>query len=179
MLTVFVVFKWIHGGALCTSCLPVDVAYVVMVDLCLWWHPVLCCVEYSWVLWCPQFAGNIPYSVLMDLLISLVLLVTFHTVFWWILAERCDVHSVLVTFHKKCSGGSTAELCAVDSFLVTFYTMFWWFSNTSHSIQNFNYLLQFRLWNSPSVSVRSPSTLYSGKTITICIWHTNLCHPPV
>ena len=34
---------------------------------------------------------------------------------------------------------------------------------------NFNYLLQFHLWNSPSVSVRSPSTLYSSKTITICI----------
>ena len=51
-------------------------------------------------------------------------------------------------------------------------------SNTSHSIHNFNYLLQFHLWNSPSVSVRSPSTLYSSKTITICIWHTNLCHPP-
>ena len=51
-------------------------------------------------------------------------------------------------------------------------------SNTSHSIQNFNYLLQLHLWNSPSVSVRSPSTLYSSKTITICIWHTNLCHPP-
>ena len=50
--------------------------------------------------------------------------------------------------------------------------------NTSHSIQNFNYLLQLHLWNSPSVSVRSPSTLYSSKTITICIWHTNLCHPP-
>ena len=32
-------------------------------------------------------------------------------------------------------------------------------SNTSHSIQNFNYLLQLHLWNSPSVSVRSPSTL--------------------
>ena len=47
-----------------------------------------------------------------------------------------------------------------------------------HSIQNFNYLLQFHLWNSPSVSVRSPSTLYSSKTITICIWHTHLCHPP-
>ena len=26
--------------------------------------------------------------------------------------------------------------------------------------------------------VRSPSTLYSSKTITICIWHTKLCHPP-
>ena len=51
-------------------------------------------------------------------------------------------------------------------------------SNTLHSIQNFNYLLQFHLWNSPSVSVWSPSTLYSIKTITICIWHTNLCHPP-
>ena len=51
-------------------------------------------------------------------------------------------------------------------------------SNTSHSIQNFNYLLQLHLWNSPSVSVLSPSTLYSSKTITICIWHTNLCHPP-
>jgi len=32
-------------------------------------------------------------------------------------------------------------------------------SSTSHSIQNFNYLLQFHLWNSPSISVRSPSTL--------------------
>ena len=42
-------------------------------------------------------------------------------------------------------------------------------SNTSHSIQKFNYLLQFHLWNSPSVSVRSPSTLYSSKTITIRI----------
>ena len=42
-------------------------------------------------------------------------------------------------------------------------------SNASHSIQNFNYLLQFHLWNSPSVSIRSLSTLY---------WHTNLCHPP-
>ena len=41
-----------------------------------------------------------------------------------------------------------------------------------------NYLLQFHLWNSPSVSVWSCSTLYSRKTITICIWHTNLCHPP-
>ena len=51
-------------------------------------------------------------------------------------------------------------------------------SNTSHSIQNFNYLLQLHLWNSPSVSVRSPSTLYSSKTVTICMWHTNLCHPP-
>ena len=51
-------------------------------------------------------------------------------------------------------------------------------SYTSHSIQNFNYLLQLHLWNSPSVSVRSPSTLCSSKTITICIWHTNLCHPP-
>ena len=51
-------------------------------------------------------------------------------------------------------------------------------SNTSQSTQNFSYLLQFHLWNSPSVSVRSPSTLYSNKTITICIWHTNLCHPP-
>ena len=49
-------------------------------------------------------------------------------------------------------------------------------SNTLHSIQNFNYLLQFHLWNSPSISVRSPSTLYSSKTITICIWYTNLCH---
>ena len=51
-------------------------------------------------------------------------------------------------------------------------------SNTSHSIQNYNYPFQFHLWNRPSVSVRSPSTLYSSKTITICIWHTNLCHPP-
>ena len=42
-------------------------------------------------------------------------------------------------------------------------------SNTSHSIQNVNYLLQLHLWNSPSVSVRFPSTLYSSKTITICI----------
>ena len=50
-------------------------------------------------------------------------------------------------------------------------------SNTVHSIQNFNYLLQFHLWNSPSISVRSPSMLYSSKTITICIQHTNLCHP--
>ena len=41
----------------------------------------------------------------------------------------------------------------------------------THRIQYkiFNYLLQFHLWNSPSVSVRSPSTLYSSKTITICI----------
>ena len=30
----------------------------------------------------------------------------------------------------------------------------------------------------PSVSVRSPSTLHSSNTITICIWHTNLCHSP-
>ena len=37
------------------------------------------------------------------------------------------------------------------------------------SLQNFNYLLQLHLWNSPSVTVRSPSTLYSSKTITICI----------
>ena len=47
-----------------------------------------------------------------------------------------------------------------------------------NSIQNFNYLLQFNLWNSPSLSVRSLSTLYSSKTITICIWCTSLCHPP-
>ena len=41
----------------------------------------------------------------------------------------------------------------------------------THRIQYkmFNYLLQLHLWNSPSVSVRSPSTLYSSKTITICI----------
>ena len=42
-------------------------------------------------------------------------------------------------------------------------------SNTWLPIQNFEYLLQFHLWNSRSVSVRSPSTLYSSKTITICI----------
>ena len=42
-------------------------------------------------------------------------------------------------------------------------------SNTLYSIQNFNYRLQFHLWNSPSVSVRSPSALHSSKTITICI----------
>ena len=35
----------------------------------------------------------------------------------------------------------------------------------------------FSLWNSPSVSVQSPSTLYSSKTITICIRHMSLCHP--
>ena len=33
------------------------------------------------------------------------------------------------------------------------------------------------LWNSPSVSVWSFSTLYSSKTIMICIRHMNLCHP--
>ena len=48
-------------------------------------------------------------------------------------------------------------------------TLHWLPVTTSHSIQNFNYLLQLHLWNSPSVSVRSPSTLYSSKTITICI----------
>ena len=36
-------------------------------------------------------------------------------------------------------------------------------------IGNFNYLLQFHLWNSPSLSVRSPSTVCSSKTVTICI----------
>ena len=40
-------------------------------------------------------------------------------------------------------------------------------------------LLPIPLLNSPWVSVRSPSTLCSSKTITICIWHTNLCHPRV
>ena len=50
-------------------------------------------------------------------------------------------------------------------------------SSASHTIQYFNYLLQFHLWSSPSISVRSPSTLYSSKTIMICIWHMNLCHP--
>ena len=39
-------------------------------------------------------------------------------------------------------------------------------NNTSHSRKNFNYLLQFHLWNIPSVSVRSVSTLYSSKTVT-------------
>ena len=42
------------------------------------------------------------------------------------------------------------------------------------SIQNFNYLLQFYLWYIPSVSVRSPSTLHSNKTVTIRIRHPNL-----
>ena len=51
-------------------------------------------------------------------------------------------------------------------------------SNTSHSIQNFNYLLHCHLWNSHSVSVQSPSTLHSSKTKSaIHISHTNLCHP--
>ena len=49
-------------------------------------------------------------------------------------------------------------------------------SNTSHWIQNFNYLFQFHLWNSPWVSVQPPSTLYSSKTMTI-IRHTNLGPP--
>ena len=40
-----------------------------------------------------------------------------------------------------------------------------------------HYLLQFHFWNSPSVSVWSFSTLYSSKTIMICIRHMNLCHP--
>ena len=54
-----------------------------------------------------------------------------------------------------------------------------WLPVTHHiQYKKFNYLLQLHLWNSPSVSVRSPSTLYSSKTITICIWQTNLCHPP-
>jgi len=52
----------------------------------------------------------------------------------------------------------TAVVVVVDRLLAT--------SNTSHSIQNFNYLLQFHLWNIPSVSVRSISTLYSSKTVT-------------
>ena len=39
------------------------------------------------------------------------------------------------------------------------------------------FLLQFHLRNSPSVSVWSPSALYSSKTVMICIWHTNLCYP--
>ena len=47
----------------------------------------------------------------------------------------------------------------------------------SHSIQNVNYLLQFHLWNSPPVSVQSPSTLYSSKTVMIHIGHMHLCHP--
>ena len=50
-------------------------------------------------------------------------------------------------------------------------------SNTSHSIQNVNYLLQFHLGNSPSLSVWSPWALYSSKTITVCIRHMNLCYP--
>ena len=37
-----------------------------------------------------------------------------------------------------------------------------------------HYLLQFQLWNSRSLSVRSPSTFYSSKTITICIRHEPL-----
>ena len=37
--------------------------------------------------------------------------------------------------------------------------------------------LQFHLWNSLSLSVWSPSTSYSSKTITIHIQHRNLCHP--
>ena len=39
------------------------------------------------------------------------------------------------------------------------------------------YSVAFSLWNSPSLSVQSPSTLYSSKTITICIRHMSLCHP--
>ena len=36
------------------------------------------------------------------------------------------------------------------------------YHHTSHSMQNVNYLLQFHLWNIPSLSVRSPSALYSS-----------------
>ena len=54
MLTVFVVFKWIHGGALCTSCLPVD-AY----------GDVLYCAVLNTAEFCDVHS----------------LLVTFHTVF--------------------------------------------------------------------------------------------------
>ena len=50
-------------------------------------------------------------------------------------------------------------------------------SNTSHSVQNFNCLLQFHLWNSLSLSVRSPSTLCSSKTIRIRIRRPSFCLP--
>ena len=50
-------------------------------------------------------------------------------------------------------------------------------SNTVYSIQNFNYLLQFHLWNILSSSAWSPSISYSSKTVTVHIQYTNLCHP--